>query len=254
MFAFMLIVLILIAFRNQKMKYAGKGSEKEMVCCLLWLLLYFILASISCASAMDIINEMTNWLFLVLFPLLLISSVRKENIKICLQEIGLKRMDVRTGIRILLVCMIYAGVIFFVFISGNETTVSLTSIFKMLAEFPLYFGLMLLTAAFTEEFFFRGILQRCIENSIRQPYIAILLVSILFGLYHFPFAFYLWEGTAGSILDSLKAVLAEQAVCGCALGLIYDKCNRNLWGSIFLHAFSNALIMSFGVAFTASPI
>lgn len=245
-----LIVLVLILFRKQEIISAEERSKNEMISCLFWYLVYFLLASISCAFTVDIINEMTNWLFLVLFPLLLITGIRKENIRGCLKAIGLKRLDMQTGIRLLLVCVIYAGIIFFAFSSGNETAAVLTGIPKIFAKFPYYFGLMVLTAAFTEEFFFRGIVQRCIYDTVKRPCTAILLASILFGLYHFPFAFYLWEGTAGSVMDSLKAVLAEQAVCGFAYGLIYYKSRQNLWSSIFLHAFSNALIMSLSTVFT----
>lgn len=91
-----------------------------------------------------------------------------------------------------------------------------------------------------------------VANSLKQPYIAIVFTSILFGLYHFPFAYYLWEQTAGSVVDSLKAILVEQAVTGCALGLMYYKSSNNLWSSAVLHAFVNASIMAFGTVLPGS--
>ena len=86
---------------------------------------------------------------------------------------------------------------------------------------------MILTAAFTEEVFFRGILQRTMMDSLKKPYLAILLTGILFGLYHFPFAYYLWDDTAGNIMYSLRMVMTEHVLTGCAFGFIYYKSNTS---------------------------
>ena len=109
---------------------------------------------------------------------------------------------------------------------------------------------MILTAAFTEEFFFRGILQRTMMDSLKKPYLVILLTGILFGLYHFPFAYYLWGNTAGSIINSLKMVMTEHVLTGCAYGFLYYKSTKNLWSNIILHAFYNAAIMALGTVFS----
>jgi membrane protease YdiL (CAAX protease family) len=53
---------------------------------------------------------------------------------------------------------------------------------------PLTFALLLLTAAFTEEFFFRGVLQTRLARWIGSPPAAVALTSVLFGLYHLPYA------------------------------------------------------------------
>lgn len=136
-------------------------------------------------------------------------------------------------------------VLILVFRLGDEKLV-ISDIPKMLVRFPIFFCLMLLTAGFTEEFFFRGIVQRCVTRSLKRPYIAILLTGVLFGLYHFPFAYYLWDQTAGSVVDSLKIILTDQAVTGCALGLMYYKSSNNFWSSAVLHSFVNASIMAIG--------
>lgn len=207
---------------------------------------------ISCALHINIINEATNWLFLVLFPVLFIAVLRKESVIGILGETGLKRFDPGNAIRTLLVCILYTGVILLVFSLSDQASDILTSIPKILAKLPVYFCIMLLTAAFTEEFFFRGILQRYLINALKRPYTAILFASILFGLYHFPFAFYLWDETSGNILHSLSAIMINQAVTGYAFGFIYYKSNKNLWSSIILHAFTNAAIMSLSVALSRS--
>lgn len=238
-FDIILIVLILVIFRKQEVEFTEE-PKTEIIFCISWFLFYTILAFISCAFSVNIINEASNWLFLVLFPLLIIVQLKKEKIIEILKEIGLKRMEIKQIIKILLLCLIYMGVISLVFCLGGETF----NIPKMLIKFPVYFCVMLFTAAFTEEFFFRGIVQRYLMNSLKRPYIAILLAGVLFGLYHFPFAFYQWEETAGSVVNSLKLIMTNQAVSGYAFGFLYYKSNKNLWSSIILHAFTNAAIMS----------
>lgn len=255
LFAIILMVLILVIFRKQKAEYSDEGSKTEIIFSFSWYLLYFALAMISNAFHINIINEVTNWLFFVLLPLLILARLKKGKFKEAFQEtlreIGLKRIDKETGFRTLLVCMLYMGILVFVFSLSDEKPV-ITDIPKMLVRLPIFMCLMLLTAGFTEEFFFRGIVQRCVANSLKQPYIAIVFTSILFGLYHFPFAYYLWEQTAGSVVNSLKAILVEQAVTGCALGLMYYKSSNNLWSSAVLHAFVNASIMAFGTVLPGS--
>lgn len=157
----------------------------------------------------SVVNEATNWLLLVLLPLLITARIRKEKIIVTLREIGVRLPEQKTGWKILLVCLIYTGIILFVFSLGDETSMADLNILKILRNFPVFLLLMMVTAGFTEEFFFRGILQRCLTNTLKQPYLAIFITSILFGLYHFPFAYYLW--------------------C-----------------SVLLHSLSNAVIMSIG--------
>lgn len=255
-FSVILILLIAIVFRKQRTDITGQpksdelkylsNNKKALLLGLAWYIFYFILSYISCAFQVDIINELSNWLFLVLFPLLIIAVVRKENVIQTLKKTGLKHFDRKTALRILLICAIYQGVIILIFGLG-EFSFHIANIFQIVINLPVFFCLMILTAAFTEEFFFRGILQRTIMDSLKKPYLAILLTGILFGLYHFPFAYYLWDNTAGSILNSLKMVMTEHVLAGCAFGFIYYKSNKNLWSSIILHAFTNAVIMALSI-------
>ena len=259
-FSVILILLIAIVFRKQRMDITVQSksdeleyfssNKKELLLGLAWYIFYFILSYISCAFQVDIINELSNWLFLVLFPLLIIAVVRKEKVIQTLKETGLKHFDRKTALRILLICAIYQGVIILVFSLG-EFSFNFANILQIVVKLPVFFCLMILTAAFTEEFFFRGILQRTMMDSLKKPYLAILLTGILFGLYHFPFAYYLWDDTAGNIMNSLKMVMTEHVLTGCAFGFIYYKSDKNLWSSIILHAFTNAVIMALGTVFSA---
>ena len=66
LFQIILIILILVIFRKQRIEMVKTEAKKELIFCLLWLLFYFILAVIGNAYHIDIINEISNWLFFVI--------------------------------------------------------------------------------------------------------------------------------------------------------------------------------------------
>ena len=76
------------------------------------------------------------------------------------------------------------------------------------------------TAAFSEELFFRGILQSAIENATTNLPIALSVSSLVFGFVHFPF----WGAN----------VLAE-IVLGQTLGVAYWYSGYNLAVPIAIH-------------------
>ena len=74
-----------------------------------------------------------------------------------------------------------------------------------------------------EEVYFRGMIQRGLNNEYNKPYMAIIISSVLFGLIH---------------MIPLQIVAA--AFMGMALGWIYYK-TKSLWFVIIIHAVNNAL-------------
>ena len=60
---------------------------------------YFLLAMMSMQFELQLVNEISNWLFFVLFPLLITARLRKESLKKTLHEIGIKRFDKKTGLK-----------------------------------------------------------------------------------------------------------------------------------------------------------
>jgi membrane protease YdiL (CAAX protease family) len=96
----------------------------------------------------------------------------------------------------------------------------------------IWLGLIWTFAAFGEEMGYRGyLLTRCADLGARTPlayWVAVVLVSILFGYGHY------YKGPAG-ILDS--------AVAGLILGTAFMLSGKNLWTAIFAHGF----IDTFGV-------
>jgi CAAX protease family protein len=96
----------------------------------------------------------------------------------------------------------------------------------------LYLGIVWSFAAFGEEIAYRGyLLNRAADVGGRTPsayWIAVVLVSILFGFGHY------YKGPAG-IVDS--------GIAGLVLGAAYLASGRNLWTTILAHGF----IDTFGV-------
>jgi membrane protease YdiL (CAAX protease family) len=106
---------------------------------------------------------------------------------------------------------------------------------------PLAFVLMLATAAFTEEFFFRGFLQTRLEQMTGSRIVALLLASAAFGVYHLPYAYLNphWP-SAGDWGAAWSAAMGQGVVGGLVLGAVFLGARRNLVAPIVVHACINA--------------
>ena len=107
---------------------------------------------------------------------------------------------------------------------------------------PLVFLLMLLTAGFTEEFFFRGFLQTRLEQLTRSRAWGLVLASLCFGFYHLPYAYLNpnWP-SAGDWSAALFAALGQGIPGGLILGAVYLGSQRNLLAPVVVHALINTL-------------
>jgi membrane protease YdiL (CAAX protease family) len=101
---------------------------------------------------------------------------------------------------------------------------------------------MLITAGFTEEFFFRGFLQTRFQNAFKSNMISIVLTSLAFGLYHLPYAYLnpRWP-SCGNLLDALSLAFSQGVPVGLILGTVYLRTGNNLMASIIVHTMINAL-------------
>jgi membrane protease YdiL (CAAX protease family) len=78
-------------------------------------------------------------------------------------------------------------------------------------------------APLVEETFFRGIIERHLLETRRNPWFAILFSAILFSVSHF------------NLTQGIFTLIA-----GILLGWVYYR-TRNLWPCIFIHAFNNTV-------------
>jgi membrane protease YdiL (CAAX protease family) len=107
--------------------------------------------------------------------------------------------------------------------------------------YPLMLLLMFGMAGFTEEFFFRGFLQTRLEVLTRSPWTAIAIVTVMFSLYHVPYAYLnpMWP-SAGDWGLAWQAAFSNGVPGGLVLGALYTLSGRNLVPCIVLHSMINA--------------
>ena len=104
-----------------------------------------------------------------------------------------------------------------------------TDALSNLKSFPEYiFGLIVMAIfpAIFEEIFFRGAMQNIFVRWLKNPWVAILITSIIFSLIH----------------SSIYLFLSRLAL-GYALGLMYYY-TKNIWINIAIHFINNGLILT----------
>ncbi|MEW6213421.1 MAG: CPBP family intramembrane glutamic endopeptidase [Acidobacteriota bacterium] len=197
-------------------------------------------------------TELAHWLSLVLIPFFLIlwHQRSKNSVSESLASIGLMRGNLKKGLwwacllgLVLSALQLFlsrrAGAILQLIYSGKAAWL-----------FPMVLILMLVTAGFTEEFFFRGVLQTRFEKLFRNRFLAVVAASILFGLYHLPYAYLnpRWP-SFGNWSDALASAMGQGVPAGLILGAVYAR-TRNLFVPVIVHSLINTLpamtMMKFG--------
>jgi membrane protease YdiL (CAAX protease family) len=113
---------------------------------------------------------------------------------------------------------------------------------RALYLFPIAFVFLALTAGFTEEFFFRGVLQERIARWTGSSRLGLASASVAFALYHFPYAWGhpMWP-TAGDAAGALRLSLVEGLPGGLILGTVYLVSGRNLVAAVVVHVLIDVL-------------
>ena len=109
-------------------------------------------------------NEIAHWLTLVIIPLILFYLFQKRYIaaltlKDTLASFGLRRDNLKNGVFWAILLGLGLSVLQLFISNRSEAMWELVRSGKVLWMFPLAFVLLLLTAGFTEEWFFRGVIQ-----------------------------------------------------------------------------------------------
>jgi uncharacterized protein len=106
---------------------------------------------------------------------------------------------------------------------------SQTDVLSNLKSFPEYIFALFVMAFFPaifEEIFFRGAMQNILLRWLKNPWVAILITSIVFSLIH----------------SSIYLFLSRLAL-GYALGLMYYY-TKNIWTNIIIHFINNGFILT----------
>jgi membrane protease YdiL (CAAX protease family) len=203
-------------------------------------------------------TEIRHYLTLVALPLLLVSLLRwrdpaaRRPVPV-FASFGLRRDNLRTGLGWALLAGLLLGLFQLTQRRAGPQLWELIITGKALYLFPLAAAFGMLTAGFTEEFFFRGFLQTRAEKATGSPWIAILLVTVAFGLYHVPYAYLNpnWP-TAGDLPAAFRVAMVEGALGGIILGAAYVFWKRNLLACIVLHGMIDAVPIMTMIKFQGS--
>jgi membrane protease YdiL (CAAX protease family) len=210
-----------------------------------WYAGYMILGIVTKGGSI-LANDLAKWLWFVILPLGLLwfARGRSSNLASFLRSVGLRRQ----GLGKALLSGLLAFVILLPFILMSMPAAQLTKIHDILRQplqalfiIPVSFLLLLFTAGFTEEMFFRGILQSRLAKVMKSEMRSCLITAFLFGLYHLPYAYFLsdWP-THGNFTWAIASVMTEQMIAGLILGVLWMR-TRNLTSSILLHTLIDLL-------------
>jgi len=218
----------------------ARGPRGEGALVVLYFLVYLLYLS------WTLEGELRHWLSLVALPLailLLLGRMRDPaySLPAALASTGLRRGNLTRGLWIAALLGIALGALQLAISSHGAEILSLVRSGKVTFLYPLALATMLLTAAATEEFFFRGVLQTRLGALLRSRAAAVVVASLCFGLYHLPYAYFhpRWP-SHGDLGAALIASFGQGVPGGLVLGSLFEGTRRNLLACILLHGMINA--------------
>jgi len=188
-------------------------------------------------------GELMHWLTLVVVPFLLICAYQRRvspdwSLRSSLGTVGLRRGNLTAGLVWAVPFGLGLSLVMQLLLSSNQEAFrEVVTSGKFLYLAPIAFVFLLVTVGFTEEFFFRGVLQTRLALLLKSNIAAILLVSALFGFYHLPYAYLnpSWS-THGDLGAALKAAMFNGILGGVVLGVVYIRSKGNLIAVVIVHA------------------
>lgn len=189
-------------------------------------------------------SELVHWITMVLVPLaiaLLRLPRGSRSVSRALGTLGLRRGGLMRGIGWAVLAGALITAFQAVYGSRADTIRSFFVTGRALWLLPLTFILMMTTAGFTEEFLFRGFIQTRLEKLTRSPWLAVPVASLLFGLFHLPYAYLnpRWP-SYGDWGAAWAAALGNGVPGGLLLGALYVVSRGNLLACAVLHSLINA--------------
>jgi membrane protease YdiL (CAAX protease family) len=190
-------------------------------------------------------SEAVHWLTLVALPLVLIGLLRPRTdtpIRDTLASVGLSTSTWKNGLSWAVPLGILLSLAQLIVSDRSAELLALIRSGDALYLFPVVLLFLLVTAGFTEEVFFRGVIQTRLGMAWESRFWAVLVTSVLFGLYHVPYAYFNpnW-GSHGQWDAAIASAMSQGIIGGLILGAVYERAGRNLLASIVVHALINAL-------------
>jgi membrane protease YdiL (CAAX protease family) len=191
-------------------------------------------------------GEITHWLTLVAIPFVYLYVKRRRAgadhpIVQTLESIGLRKDNLTRGLTWamaigLLVSLLQSRAQY------GEQIIEIVRTGRVVYLAPLSFALMILTAATTEEVFFRGVLQSRLANLLPSSLTAVIAASVAFSLFHLPYAYFNPRWPSHGDLGAATALAFTTGMLGgLILGIVFVRSRGNLLASICTHGMVNML-------------
>jgi membrane protease YdiL (CAAX protease family) len=218
-----------------------------------WALTYFALYILYLFVSLE--GELLHWFTMVLIPFgffFLYQSRRfgSRSIRSTLSSFGLTKGKLLNGLKwAILIGLTLSFLQLFLSRYSDQILSNLRS-GRFVYLFPMALVLMLLTAGFTEEFFFRGLLQTRLQQLFASKIVAVIVTSILFGIYHIPYAYLnpRWP-SHGNLPEALSSALGQGIPMGLILGTVYARTKNNLVACVVVHSLLNSFPAMLAIPF-----
>ena len=216
---------------------AGTSARREA----LLFVGYFVIYALTLFWSIE--SELVHWLTLVLIPFTIILVLRRRSqapVTESLGSVGIRRDSWRTGLWWAFLTGFALSVLQLFVSSRWPAFWELVTSAKVLYLAPLAFVLLIFTAGFTEEFFFRGVVQTRLAEFAGSRILAIAGTSIMFGLYHLPYAYMnpRWP-SYGDWYAAFGASMGQGVIGGIILGVVYERSGKNLFAPVVVHTLIN---------------
>ena len=218
----------------------------ELWMALIWLGLIFLLDWFTRSRGFELVNAFSNWMFLVFIPFGLLLMVRGQGLALraTARSVGFTRSGLGKALKLVIVAMLLFTPVLYVV--GRQQREAIQLIMDdPIREGVAFLGgflLALLTVAFVEEFFFRGLLQSRLTRYLGSELRGLLVVSLLFGLMHLPYLFFSeFEPSQGNLVWALSSTIVEIAMVAVLFGVLWAK-THNLIALMVAHAYIDAFV------------
>ncbi|MBN2203886.1 MAG: CPBP family intramembrane metalloprotease [Thermoleophilia bacterium] len=189
--------------------------------------------------------EALHWVTLVLLPLayvyLVVRRRQRGGLRAALASVGLRRGNLMRGVPMAVILGLALSVLQLLASNRSAAIWEMVVSGQIILYLPLTLSLLFLTAGFTEEFFFRGVLQTRLAVWWQREVPALLVAAALFGLYHFPYAYLLLSSPSHGQMGGALGECAYGALAGVIFGVVYWRSRRNLLAAVTVHVLINAL-------------
>lgn len=213
-------------------------------------------------------GEAAHWISLVLLPFLGLYIVRRRSacdhpLERTIASVGIRRGRLTDGLLWAVPLGLSLSVAQLWMSRNGAQFLEIAATARILWALPLAFLFLLVTAAFTEEFFFRGIVQARLERWLGTrsgvpewlaTTAAVLGATCAFAVYHLPYAYLSpnWP-SHGDIGEAVRLAATDGTLGGLILGVVFVGARGNLVAAVLVHALIDLLPAVTMIRFGGGP-